>query len=144
MFPARLPLATNHPSSLGDAEKVAELSPELLNLDTFSNAEAPSNAVAPGDAAAPSNVEAPGDAVAPGDAEAPSDAAAPSSADRGVVPQGRAFSDAGVQSAAASERSVLPEPPSLLSFADFTLVCCRYTACHVCSLATDKLFFPEH
>ncbi|KAM9185129.1 polymeric immunoglobulin receptor [Mergus octosetaceus] len=101
----------------GDAEKVAELSPELLNLDMFSNAVAPSDAVAPSGAVAPSNAEAPSNAVAPSDAEAPSNAVAPSSADRGVVPQGRAFSDAGVQSAAASESSEQSSGSNVLTVA---------------------------
>ncbi|XP_032059263.1 polymeric immunoglobulin receptor-like [Aythya fuligula] len=58
-------------------EKVAELSPGLLNLDTSSNAAAPSNA----------------------------------------VPQGRAFSDAGVQSAAASESSEQSSGSNVLTVA---------------------------
>lgn len=71
------------------------------------------------------------------DLEASNAAAAPDEA----VPQGRANSDAGVQRAAASERSVLPHPLSCISFAKLTS--CRRAVCTLCTQfsSEENIFF---
>lgn len=53
----------------------------------------------------------------------------PNPAESGFIPQGRAYSDAGVDSPAASERLVLSKPLSFIIFVMFILTYCWYCAC---------------